>query len=56
MSFNTRNLGAGAASSHPATGEVVMRTLVNRIGLMFAAMMAGWSYKKWDPPYPGDGI
>lgn len=33
-----------------------MRTLVTRIGHLFAAFMSGWSYKKWDPPYPGDGI
>ncbi len=28
-------------------------TIVTRL---FTGFFRGWSYDRWDPPYPGDGI
>jgi len=32
-----------------------MKTL-NIVARLVSAFFKGWSYKRWDPPYPGDGI
>ena len=35
---------------------MTIRTMFNRIGRALTAIVGGWSYDRWDPPYPGDGI
>lgn len=33
-----------------------MKAMVARLALMLSKFASGWSYDRWDPPYPGDGI
>lgn len=30
--------------------------MVSRILRAITMFVSGWSYDRWDPPYPGDGI
>jgi hypothetical protein len=34
----------------------VMKAIVRRVARALTVLMCGWSYDRWDPPYPGDGI
>jgi hypothetical protein len=36
--------------------EPPMKAFASRIGQVLAVFLAGWSYARWDPPYPGDGV
>jgi hypothetical protein len=33
-----------------------MNAIVTRIMRAVTVLVAGWGYRRWDPPYPGDGI
>jgi hypothetical protein len=33
-----------------------MLTIVNRLTRFIDYFVKGWDYKKWNPPYPGDGV
>jgi hypothetical protein len=33
-----------------------MKSMVSRIVRAVAGFVSGLSYRRWDPPYPGDGI
>jgi hypothetical protein len=33
-----------------------MKVLTHRLLHALAVFLDGWSYDRWDPPYPGDGI
>jgi hypothetical protein len=37
-------------------GRFPMKSMVSRIMHAMSVFVAGWSYRRWDPPYPGDGI
>jgi len=34
----------------------MMKTIVGRIAHVMTVLLSGWSYDRWDPPFPGDGI
>jgi hypothetical protein len=33
-----------------------MKAILKRLKHAVSVFVAGWSYREWDPPYPGDGI
>jgi hypothetical protein len=34
----------------------MMKTIFGRIAHAMTVFLSGWSYDRWDPPFPGDGI
>jgi hypothetical protein len=33
-----------------------MKAFASKLRHALTAFLAGWSYDRWDPPYPGDGV
>jgi hypothetical protein len=33
-----------------------MKSMIDHIVRAFSAFVSSWSYDRWNPPYPGDGI
>ena len=50
--------GSGWRTTCESLGETTMtlRLLAHRLTGIISLFFSGWSYSRWDPPYPGDGI
>ena len=47
---------AEALQPAPQPAKTVMKKVVARLARLMRTVATGWSYARWDPPCPGDGI